>query len=260
MHCASCGAALEPDSSFCGSCGAPVPAAAPGTAAPPQPLPDASAATVPMPVAVEPPPVAAPVYAPPPQAAYSAPVTAAPPKRGLSTGAVIGIVAGVLILLLLLCGGGFVAYRAFFAGRSPAPAAAPPSKPSAPKGSTSATEAAPVAAPSDAVVTEAEARDVVNQFLTLRAAGDIEGSKALCTQKMLTGPDADFVNDKYWNPDSWELTKFTPDLMYIHVTSMGVWPSGREATIFQVYREPESGKVLIDGFLDPEMFPELVTP
>ena len=100
----------------------------------------------------------------------------------------------------------------------------------------------------------------MNEFLTLRADGDIEGSKALCTSSLLEGPDGVFVDDEYWNPDSWEITKLTADEMYIHVTSMGQWPSGREATIFSVYREPESGEVLIDGFLDPQEFPELVTP
>jgi len=259
MHCASCGAALDPGSVFCGSCGAPV-SAAPPESPPSAVAPADAAATVPLPVAAQTPSSPAPVYAPPP-AAYQAPAAAPPAKKGLSTAAIIAIVFGVLLLLLLVCGGGYFAYVAFFGGRSAAPTnTAKPAKLATPKPSAAATEPAPTATPSDAVVTEAEARDVVDRFLSLRASGDINGSKALCTQKLLSGSDADFVNDKYWNPDSWELTKFTPDLMYIHVTSMGVWPSGREATIFQVYREPESGKVLIDGFLDPEMFPELVTP
>jgi hypothetical protein len=261
MHCTSCGAVLEPGSAFCGSCGAPVPVVtAEGPLSPP-PLAGAAAATVPLPVAVEQPRIPAPVYAPPPQTLYQAQAAAPPARRGLSTGGIVGIVAGVLVLLLLVCGGGYLAYVALFGGMPSTPTTTvQSSKPAVPKPSTPAAEPAPAQKPSDAVVTEAEARDVVNRFLALRAAGDINGSKALCTAKMMAGPDADFVNDKYWNPDSWELTKFTPDLMYIHVTSMGVWPSGREATIFQVYREPESGKVLIDGFLDAEMFPELVTP
>ena len=75
---------------------------------------------------------------------------------------------------------------------------------------------------------------------------------------MLTGQNGSFVNDKYWAPDSYKIVKSTPDQMYIHVAIMGNWPSGREPTILSVFRDPASGKVLIDGILDPSEFPNLV--
>ncbi|MDO8915746.1 MAG: hypothetical protein Q7W16_06655 [Coriobacteriia bacterium] len=191
---------------------------------------------------------------------------AAVSKPRMSSGAMIGIAVGALVGVILLGVAGVFVFRALSATRvaDVLRASTPAPQPAVPQ--------APVPAPTDvtpgatddpgsyAVVTQAEARDVVTRFLTLRAAKDIAGSKALCTPALLAGEDAVMVNDKYWNPDSFELTKFTPDQMYIHVTSMGIWPSGREATIFSVYREPESGRVLIDGFLDPEFFPEYVTP
>jgi hypothetical protein len=65
------------------------------------------------------------------------------------------------------------------------------------------------------------------------------------------------VNDKYWRPESYEIVKTTPDLMYIHVAIMGRWPSGDEPSIFSVFRDPETGLVLIDGMLDPANVPEL---
>lgn len=206
---------------------------------------------------------------PPPFPTQPAPSAA---KTGLSTGAIIGIVAGSLVGVLLLGAAGFFAFRAFSPRQpvvpvvtstpvtKPKPVVASEPTPTAPVAD-APTPVAPTADPGEyVVVTDAEAKDVVTRFLTLRAAKNIAGSKALCTAKMLAGPDGDFVNDKYWNPDSFKIIKLTPDQMYIHVTTMGAWPSGDEATIFQVYREPESGKVLIDGFLDPADFPELVKP
>jgi hypothetical protein len=92
-----------------------------------------------------------------------------------------------------------------------------------------------------------------------RLAQDVAASKEYVTEQALAGEFGSFVNDVYWRPDSYEITKLTPDQMYIHVTVMGQWPSGREPTIYQVYREPETNKILIDGILDPELFPELVS-
>ena len=54
-----------------------------------------------------------------------------------------------------------------------------------------------------------------------------------------------------------EIIKSTPDLMYVHVAIMGSWPSGDEASIFSVWRDPSSHKVVIDGMLDPANVPEL---
>lgn len=268
MECGQCGAPFEAGSAFCGSCGAPVPPAQPAPASPPEPPPLPDGAPVAQTSAAPPPfvqapaaPVAVPPAVPPAYAPAPAPAPVAT-RRGLSGGAIAAIIAGALVALLLVCGLGVVAWRVIFGGSLPGftqgqPAAAP-STPA--PGKPAPTEPAPVAEPSDRVVTEAEARDVVERFLQLRSKGDIAGSEKLCTPKLLASDDGQFVRDQYWNPDTWEITKLTPDLMYIHVTVMGEWPSGREPQIFSVYREPESGTVLIDGFLDPQNSPELVTP
>lgn len=244
----------------------PVQPVASHTGAPPPPLPVAppAAALPPLPSASNP-------QAPGPPPLPGQPADAGA-KRGLSTGAIVGIVVGSLVGVLVLGAAGFFAYGAFAPKKAtvttvtsaPVPKPATTAKTTIPATESALPSAAPPAATADpgeyVVVTAAEAKAVVTQFLSLRAAKNIAGSKALCTSKMLAGPDADFVNDRYWNPDSFEITKLTPDQMYIHVTSMGMWPSGREPTIFSVYREPESGKVLIDGLLDPANSPELVTP
>lgn len=227
MNCPACGAPLSPRDGFCGSCGA-----------------DVRAVTAP-PVAPQP-------------SAYPAPSQPAPPKRGLSAGAIIGIVAGVLLLGLVLVGGaGLLAFRAYTSSQSATTSAPQPAQPasaatSTPEPAVGATEPA-----DDGIVTEAEARAVVTQFLDTRIAGDIEGSKAFCSRNMLAGENGEFVSDRYWKPDSYTITRTTPDLMYVHVTTMGAWPSGEEPTIYSVVRDPESGKVLIDGMLDPATSTEL---
>lgn len=227
MQCPACGSPLNQGDVFCGGCGADVRAV---TAQP----------------------------APAPVSAYPAPSQSAPPKRGLSAGAIIGIVAGVLLLGgVLVGGGGLLAFRAYTSSdiattSSPEPAQSAPVATATPEPAVEAT--APAA---DGIVTEAEARAVVTQFLDTRIAGDIGGSKAFCSQNMLTGENGEFVSDQYWKPDSYTITRTTPDLMYVHVTTMGAWPSGEEPTIYSVVRDPESGTVLIDGMLDPEYSTEL---
>jgi hypothetical protein len=69
---------------------------------------------------------------------------------------------------------------------------------------------------------------------------------------MLSGEFGDYVNDKNWKPDSFEITKTKPDRMFIHVTTFGIWPSGREPTIYSVFRDPATGKVVIDGLVFDE--------
>lgn len=221
MNCPVCGAPLNPGDGFCGSCGA-----------------DVSSVSSP---SVQ-----------PPASAYPAP---ARPKSGLSAGAIIGIVVGVLALgLVVVGGGGLLAFRAYTSGKTVTTSAPEPAavETVAPEPAVETTTPA-----ADGVVTEAEARTVVTQFLDTRIAGDIEGSKAFCSQNMLTGENGEFVSDQYWAPDSYTITRTTPDLMYVHVTTMGAWPSGEEPTIYSVVRDPESGKVLIDGMLDPEYSTEL---
>lgn len=227
MNCPVCGAPLSPGDGFCGSCGADVRA------------------------------VTAPSVGPLPSG-YPAPSQPAQPKRALSTGAIIGIVAGVLLLgLVLVGGGGLLAFRAYTSGKTTTASAPQPAQP-APAATSTPEPAAEATAPAtDGIVTEAEASAVVTQFLDMRIAGDIEGSKAFCSQNMLTGENGEFVSDRYWKPDSYTITRTTPDLMYVHVTTMGAWPSGEEPTIYSVVRDPESGKVLIDGMLDPATSPEL---
>lgn len=227
MNCPVCGAPLSPGDGFCGSCGA-----------------DVRAVTAPS--------------VGPLQLGYPAPSQPAQPKRGLSTGAIIGIVAGVLLLGLVLVGGaGLLAFRAYTSGKTTTASAPQPAQP-APAATSTLEPAAEATAPAtDGIVTEAEASAVVTQFLDMRIAGDIEGSKAFCSQNMLTGENGEFVSDRYWKPDSYTITRTTPDLMYVHVTTMGAWPSGEEPTIYSVVRDPESGTVLIDGMLDPATSPEL---
>jgi hypothetical protein len=235
MQCPMCGADLAPGDVFCGGCGANVGAV------------NQQASAIPV--------------------APSA-------KSGLSTGAIIGIVAGSLVGVLLLGAAGFFAFGVFGPKKPTVNVGATTASKSAtqPKLTTQATEsplssAAEPAPSSDEavadevpVVTNAEARDVVKKFIDARIAGDITGSKAFCSKNMLSGETGSFVNDKYWRPDSYKITKTTPDLMFIHVTTMGAWPSGEEPTIYSVWRDPGSGKVLIDGMLDPETVPELVKP
>ncbi len=235
MNCPNCGTQVVPGDAFCPSCGA-----------------DVRAVTA--------------------QTGAETPGA----KKPLSTGAVVGIVAAILFGLLLVCGVGAFVARGILKPKQPTVAEAPaavskpkattdpaktPGDTSAPAtGGTTAGGAPPSSPPSDGLVTDSEAREVVGKFINLRIKGDIEGSKALCSKKMLSGESGSFVNDKYWHPDSFEITKTTPDLMFIHVTTMGDWPSGREPTIYSVWRDPESGKVVIDGMLDPESAPDLVKP
>ncbi|MDZ4168162.1 MAG: zinc ribbon domain-containing protein [Coriobacteriia bacterium] len=263
MQCPACGAEVASDGAFCGSCGASLQAQAPpdpGAAYPPaHPAPVAPAS----PAA---PPVQPGQYIGPQPAAAASPAPAAPPaKRGLPAVAIVAIVVGALILACAVVGGGLFAFRAFNASDEVAlPAVTPP----APAPSAVATEMPDPAleepdptveepAATDAIVTEDEASAVVTQFMDTRASGDIEGSKVYCSKTMLAGEYGDFVSDKYWKPDSYKITRTTPDLMYVHVTTMGMWPSGEEPTIFSVLRDPDSGQVLIDGMLDPENVPEL---
>ena len=189
---------------------------------------------------------------------------------------------GGLVLLVLVGVAGFFLFRGFTTPKTdqlrsvveaPAPPASstlastppPASSSTPPSTSTDASSSAAVSSGAsdsggDDIVTDAEARDVVKRFMEFRLAHNVAGSRTLCTKNMLKGENGSFVNDKYWAPDSYEITKTTPDLMYIHVTVMGMWPSGREPTIYSVWRDPASGKVLIDGMLDPENNPDLVTP
>jgi flagellar basal body-associated protein FliL len=185
-------------------------------------------------------------------------------KKGLSSGAVVAIVIGILVgvlallLLVVLVGGSFWMGK----GRSEVVSVAPESPGSAqvplaektPDAQTPANPpdaAAPIAGDAT-LVTDAEARDVVTKFINLRIAGDIAGSKALCSKNMLSGEFGDYVNDKYWKPDSFEITKTATDKQFIHVTTFGIWPSGREPTIYSVFRDPATGKVVIDGLIFDE--------
>jgi hypothetical protein len=208
-------------------------------------------------------------------------------KPGLSGGAIAGIIAGVVAVLILLGVGGVFALRALLAERPapqdivamPTPSTPPPpastvatssaeasSASDTPGSSTAASDlgastssdaAAGAKTEGDTLVTDAEARAVVKKFMDLRVAHKIQASKAYCTRKMLTGENGSFINDVYWRPDSYKIKKTTPDLMYIHVAVMGEWPSGSEPTIYSVFRDPKSGKVLIDDMIDPEHSPEL---
>jgi hypothetical protein len=273
MQCPTCGSAIAPGDAFCPKCGADVRAASsapppPGTF--PQPPPPAATQPLPSPE-------------PPPFPAGQQPPAAQQPKRSLSTGAIVGIVSAVIVGVLLLGVGGFFALRAFAPKgepsdvivakpdsssivASPAPsadatesgestAAEPPSASTVPPVTSESAEVLEEADPG--VVTDAEARAVVKKFMDLRVARKINASKAYCTRKMLTGENGSFINDKYWRPDSYKIKKTTPDLMYIHVAVMGMWPSGNEPTIYSVFRDPKSGKVLIDDMIDPENSPEL---
>jgi hypothetical protein len=207
----------------------------------------------------------------------------------MSTGAIVGIISAVLAGVVLLGVGGFFAYKWVFAPKSGSSEAIvakpdPSSLEASPSASAVETESAEESAsvssvasdtigaqsvpqPSateipeeDAepgVVTDAEARAVVKKFMDLRVARKINASKQYCTKKMLTGENGQFINDKYWRPDSYKIKKTTPDLMYIHVAVMGQWPSGNEPTIYSVFRDPKTGMVLIDDMIDPGTSPDL---
>jgi hypothetical protein len=173
---------------------------------------------------------------------------------------VLAILAG---LLVLVAASGFAARGLWIATGGTKVVSAPPATqqpavppPTAENPGAPATTPVPdpgTAKPGDAtLVTDAEARDVVSKFINMRIAGDIAGSKALCSTNMLSGEFGDYVNDKYWKPDSFEITKTTPDQMFIHVTTFGIWPSGREPTIYSVFRDPATGKVVIDGLIFDE--------
>lgn len=249
MPCANCGANAEPGQSFCVGCGAPLAAAPPPMPAPP------AVASAPPAFTPQPPPMPGP---------YAAPVSPAPAKKRLSTLAIVGIVIGGLLLCGIVAAGlGMALFmNAGSAGQSSsgvspstptqeAPAVVTPADPAASE------PAAPAA--DDGIVTDAEARDVVTRFMDLRLKMDVAGSKKLLSTKFLGDPELfGYVDDKYWRPDSYEIIKTTPDLMYIHVAVMGRWPSGDEPSIFSVWRDPDSGTVVIDGmFLNPEDMPEL---
>lgn len=293
MQCPNCGAPLVSGDAFCASCGADVRSVVsqpPPVAQPTQPIAAPPAGAVPPPPAVGQPapppmppreqvaptqvmPVAQP--APPPFPPGGPQPSGAAPgapgaKKGLSAGAIVAITLGSVFGVLLLAGAGYFGYRTFVAKPAPMPAtqAEKPAtakteepKPAEQPAEQTPAEQTPAASGGEqeyVVVTDAEARDVVSKFIGMRIAGDIEGSKALCSQNMLTGENGEFVKDKYWHPDSFKIVKTTPDQMYIHVGTMGQWPSGEEPTIYSVWRDPESGKVVIDGMLPAEDFPDLV--
>jgi hypothetical protein len=271
MQCPTCGAPVAQGSAFCENCGTDVRAVtqqAPPPAQPSQPYPQQYAPPAgpyppQQPQPYPPQQYAAPGYQQPgyPPQGYAAQQQA--PRKG--AGAVVGIVLAIVLGLVVVGVGGYFVYTGMFAGAkkpsspaSPSAVATAPAAPAVP--ATPVTETAP-AAPSDEIVTDSEAVAVVTAFMKARLAQDVVTSKTYCTKQFLSSSDGKtFVNDKFWHPDSYEITKLTPDLMYIHVTVMGDWPSGREPSIFSVFREPASGKVLIDGMLDPANFPELVTP
>lgn len=296
MQCPTCGSAIAPGDAFCPNCGADVSAASqappPSPATPSQHV--APAVTQPLP-SPEPPPFPGapqptqplPTQPFPAQPGVQPPLQPGAKKPGLSGGAIAGIIVAVVVVLILGGVGSVLALRGLLAERPDPQAIVTTPKPIAPVTppvSTEATEsteessasttsgsttsdgsttsgssdsAADAKTEGDTVVTDAEARAVVKKFMDLRVAHKIAASKAYCTRKMLIGENGQFINDIYWRPDSYKIKKTTPDLMYIHVAVMGMWPSGNEPTIYSVFRDPKTGKVLIDDMIDPEHSPEL---
>lgn len=304
MQCPTCGSAIAPGDAFCPKCGSDVRAIT--QAAPPPPPPGMFPGSSDAPSAGAesggtspgPPPFPgqqpAPPYGTPPSGSQPAavpPATAqapasAQPKRGLSAGAIAGIISAVIVGIVVLGVGGYFGVKTMLAPKSepsgvivakPDPAsivstsslsdvATDSVEPSASALASPLVEAgeSPEAQPAEipektepGVVTDAEARDVVKKFMDLRVARKINASKQYCTRKMLTGKNGQFINDVYWRPDKYKIKKTTPDLMYIHVAVMGMWPSGWEPTVYSVFRDPKSGKVLIDDMIDPETSPDL---
>lgn len=135
MNCPACGSPVNAGDAYCSSCGQPVAAVAPQPTTPIPPAQTAQQPTVPIPpaqtaptVASPPPPSQAGTWQPTqqmprvepqaghptpgapvppgsyaPQAGYPSPpayqTSAAPPKRGISAGAIVGIVVGVIVVL-----------------------------------------------------------------------------------------------------------------------------------------------------------------
>jgi hypothetical protein len=64
--------------------------------------------------------------------------------------------------------------------------------------------------------------------------------------------------DDTWRPETYEIVKTQPDLMYIHVVVLTNWPSGDEYMIWSTMKDPSTGRPLIDGTLDPQYVPEML--
>lgn len=110
----------------------------------------------------------------------------------------------------------------------------------------------------DGLITDAQARATVTAFMDARIQRDVELSNSYCTPNFLGGEWKDALKDDTWRPESYEVVNSAPDLMYVHVVVRESWPSGEEHWIYSVFLDPESGKPLIDGTLDPANVPELI--
>ena len=233
------------------------------TQAAPPPFPSARTA------AQTPPPATTAGYGPPPGTSSpgQAPLPSGGGRRGMSTGLIIGIIAVVAVVAV----GGFLAYRSL-SGKKDKPVAAASVQPVAAAttpaavagddaGSGSSSGAGSTTGGTGAV-TEQEAVDVVDKFLTLRDEGKIDASLSLCSGDLFHVAEwRDYVTDQYWNPDSWTITKTEPlEQGELAVIAQTVWPSGEEPMAYAVWRDPDTGQVQLTGFLDPNDLSQIWPP
>ncbi len=120
MQCPKCNAINQEGARFCASCGAPLPASAPQNSVPPQyaqqPVQPPQQPPVQQPSAPSPQPYAQPVQQPyAPQPAQHGAATSAPPKKS-KTGIVV---AAILVALVVLIAGVFLAVKLFKADHDP---------------------------------------------------------------------------------------------------------------------------------------------
>jgi len=276
MQCPRCGANLPDDARFCGACGTDLSGAAPTQQMPQAPAP----AGVPYPDPAQhqlqaPPPGQeqhSPAYQPPsqgyapPQPFY--PQQSAPKKR---TGLIVGIIVGVLVLLLAMCGiGGALVYFPMFktiqevktgsaatsSGTSSVPNAsstqgdATTSKPTAtnPESPPANAQQAPDASPSEPAavsLTKDSAIELVGTYLDNAKSGEKSAAKAVVTSHYLDQVTADYYSLAAKDLQQFEVVKVEKGQGGYMVFMKETWKQGVWTNWYLVVQK--SGKLVIDN-------------